>query len=222
MLKLSQMIKALSGIVALVLLFVFFFACKKNDIESRMLDRTNSVIFSDLIPDSTITSIREMQTHGPVPSDSSASLLVDLDQDNLMDFRIFVSTIYEWVSASNPEANYTYVAGIGALRSTDSVAVAGYFGPCEIAHPFALDSVIFDNTVYASLAMSYSVGTLTWPCSAYNLQADTYYGVKLISNGGYKFGWILTSYSSFDHTLTIKEFALNGSINRPVKAGQKN
>jgi len=212
----------LSKSILYIILLIFFFSCKKKTEETIVTPQPDDIFFVDISPDTTITSVREWTSFYvqsiPIPGDSGAGISLDVNHDNIDDIGFGVSHYYNFVSASNPGANYNYHSGIGMNGEKDSIAYKGTSGPCRIAEPFAKDSIISDISTYATSATTYSSGHST-VCHCNAFSGDTYFGFKLTDNGGSNFGWILVSFSS--QKLTIKEFAINRTKNNPIRAGQK-
>jgi hypothetical protein len=156
----------------------------------------------------------------PEPPDSFASISFDLDHDNINDISFGVSTFYYFVSASNPMANYNFSSGISLINNNDLIAYKDSSGPCPIAQPFLKDSIISISSKYIQGASIYSHGFYI-PCYIDGFSEDTYYGIKLSRPGGYIFGWVLINFNNEANKLTLKEFAINKTINKPIKAGQK-
>ncbi|MCX6246614.1 MAG: hypothetical protein NTW10_02670 [Bacteroidetes bacterium] len=64
----------------------------------------------------------------------------------------------------------------------------------------------------------YGEGERTFPVDAPT--GDAYYGFKLGKNGGYLYGWVLLTIDPLTKIVTIKEYAINKTLNKPIKAGQ--
>ncbi|MCX6305451.1 MAG: hypothetical protein NT040_10830 [Bacteroidetes bacterium] len=208
--------------LTIMAMLVFFTSCKKKSEETSHGTPSDDIVYTDISPDTAVTSVRSWQVipYGslPVPKDSSAAILLDLDQDHTIDISIDATTYYKIVSASNPEANYNFQAGI-SMGDKDSVAFRGIsYGTCSIAKPFPADSVISDKSGFTRHAIIYSQGSFPL-CIIAAHQGYIYYGFKLFRNGGYMFGWIQIRFVSM--CLTIKAYAINRTIGRPVRAGQK-
>lgn len=218
--------KSFSKLSAPVLLIMILGCngCKKNTDDSTPIVLPDNILYTDVEPDTSVTSIREWVNYYyswiPVPSDSSATIYFDLDQDGIMDVVTGAYTHYDQVSVSNPEVNYTFGSGFGMVRDTDSVAWVPPAEPCYCAKPFLPDSVIFIDSHYAEGATTSSKYTFAQPCSCNAFSGDTYFGMKMFRSGGYCYGWILMSYPS-SGTLIVKEYAINLTPGKPIKAGQK-
>jgi len=216
--------KHIPGISIMVLAFLIFLSgCKKKSEDNVPVILPDEIAYTDLIPDTTVTSVRRwISVYGdaiPIPSDSSASVSLDLDQDLVNDISLGAYTYYNFVSASNPGANYNYYAGVAMLDVKDSIAfgeIACY--EYRVAKPFPLDSVISDSSRFGRSCILYSRGSFP-TCSIYAPNGDTYLGFKLFRNGGCRYGWIQIRFVSM--SLTIKAFAINRTLNKPIRAGQK-
>ena len=203
-----------------------FISCHKQDEGSNIdnIEIPDNILYTDIIPDTSVTSIRggDSIMGFPIPSDSSASIIFDIDKDNIMDIILGVYTSYYFVSASNPWANYSFGSGIVMINEKNSVAYSEFIGPCALAKAFSIDSIIFNNSSYSRNVFTYSSGSYNSPCYGNSFSGDTYYGIKISKNGGYIYGWILLSFNIGGNKLTAKEFAINKALNKPIKAGQKN
>jgi hypothetical protein len=183
------------------------------------------ILFTDLVPDTTVTSVREWIYAGmgevPVPEDSGASILLDMDRDDLPDMRFSVGTSYQWVSASNPEANYNFSSWLSMIRDPDSVAGHIYHEYCSVALPFLPDSIISSSCEFAPHVLTYHPYTPNSFCFCNTFTGDTYYGFKLSGADGTHFGWVLTAFDYAQNRLVVKEFAINNAAGRSIRAGQK-
>ena len=183
----------------------------------------DSILYTDLIPDTTATSIREWGVgyNIPVPADSFATIKLDVNKDNVFDLKANVGTMYYWVSNINAFANYSYYASLSMLQSSDSIAFYYTNGFCKIASAFNKDSVISENLSYSNHADTYAKGNAWGPCFCNTFNGDTYYGFKISVIGGYNYGWILMSFNVGSNKITVKGYAINKTLNKPIKAGQK-
>jgi|GEM_PF-2900046 len=205
-----------------IILLIFLVSCKKQTEENIVTPQLDDILYIDISPDISCTSIRDWTSlfnwSIPIPDDSSAGLLLDLNQNGIDDMGVGVHHFYSFVSASNPGANYNYSCGIGIVSKTDGIAYKGTSGPCKVAEPFTKDSLISGKSTYYTSARAYSSGhALVCGCDVFS--GDTYFGVKLTNNGIVNFGWVLMSFNS--NVLIIKEFAINRTNNNPIRAGQK-
>jgi hypothetical protein len=209
--------------VVAIFLVVFLTGCKKESQDINPGIISDNIVFTDISPDTAVTSVRYWETlyydRIPVPSDSSAAISLDLDQDDVNDILIVTSTSFDFVSASNPGANYCYKAGFYMIDSSDSIAFNGT--ACDqysIAQVFQKDSIIAGLSGYSRSVKVY-MSTPIMSCYLYAPIGDVYIGFKLFRNGGYKFGWIQIKFVAMN--ITVKEFAVNQTINCPIRAGQK-
>jgi hypothetical protein len=207
--------------VILFLTSLISLGCHKNDktYNSIMQD---DILYTNIQPDTSETSIRYWNLgRFPYPADSTALIYFDVDNDYLMDIYAGIYTHFYWVSASNPDNNYSYGSGLVMVNELDSIAVLDITSPLIIAKHFHIDSIIDNNSKYFPNGSTYKTwsGDNPFTCNTFN--GDTYYGFKISKIGGYNFGWILLSISTSINKLTIKEFAINRTLNKPIKAGQK-
>ena len=89
------------------------------------------------------------------------------------------------------------------------------------AKQYIKDSLIPGNSTFYFLGIMYSEGISSHLPYIPAPAGDAYFGFKLFRNGGFRFGWILLNINPISKTLTIKEYAINKTLNRPLKAGQK-
>jgi hypothetical protein len=182
----------------------------------------DDILYTNIQPDTSETSIRYWNLgQFPYPADSTASIHFDVDNNKLMDIYAYIYTHYFWVSASNPDNNFSYGSGLVMVNEMDSLAVLDITSPLIIAKPFPFDSIIDNNSKYFHNGSAYKTWSGDNPFSCNTFDGDTYYGFKISKTGGYNFGWILMSLSISTNKLTIKEFAINRTLNKPIKVGQK-
>jgi hypothetical protein len=209
----------------LLLALTFLGACNKDNDSNEKVEVKDDILFTDLVPDTTVTSVREWIYAGmgdvPVPDDSGASILLDMDRDDLPDMRFSVGTSYYWVSASNPLANYNFSSGLSMIRDPDAVSGHIYHEYCSVALPFLPDSIISSSCEFAPHVLTYHPYTPNSVCFCNTFTGDTYYGFKLSGADGTHFGWVLTAFDYAQNKLVIKEFAINKAAGKPIRAGQK-
>jgi hypothetical protein len=204
----------------LILLSIQFFSCKKKSEEINNTIPPDDIVYTDFSPDTSFTSVRTWINTGmgtfPVPSDSSAGMGLDFDQDSIINVYVGINTFYEFVSASNPEANYNYSANLAPAQPNDSIASESMGQPK--AKIFKKDSIIPGNSTFYWLGIMYGEGVSTFHVPA--PQGDAYFGFKIAKSGGYQYGWVLLRIDSWSKILTIKEYAINRTLNKPIMAGQ--
>jgi hypothetical protein len=209
--------KQFSTIIAfnIILLFCVCPGCGKKN--SNLPD---DIVYKVFSPDTSFTSIRTWEYDGgwtfPVPSDTSAGMTVDFDRDGMKDIGINIGTFGQFVSASNPEANIDYSSGLSPLHDGDAIACESAFAPK--ARQFVKDSEISDASSYYSFGVTYGEGVSTFDVQP--PEGDAYYGFKLHRDGGYRYGWVLLSIDPTNKILTVKEYAINRTLNNPIRAGQ--
>ena len=96
----------------LLLISLAIIGCsKENDLETEN-PIIESITYTELNPNIQITSVDSLIYHGsgcgyvPSPSDSTASISLDINNDNVVDFTLSCNSWYNFVSASGPCANY--------------------------------------------------------------------------------------------------------------------
>jgi hypothetical protein len=207
-------------IITIIVFSIFIVGCKKNNTETNNVIPPDIIVYTDIYPDTSFTSVNYWYNGWvfplPVPPDSSAGMGLDLNKDGITDVWLNIRTIYEDVSASNPQANYNYSSEIAGNNSKDSVACESPYAPK--AKIFQKDSLISGNSPFYDFGVTYGQGISTFNVTAPT--GDSYYGFKLFKNGGYNFGWVLLNIDPIGKILTIKEYAINMSLNKPIKAGQ--
>ena len=210
------------SIINLFLFCILISSCKKGGDQKNDSILPDKILYTDIDPDTTFTSVRSWFDTGlgtiPYPSDSSAGITLDVDHNGLPDLSLRVFTFYQFVSASSPEANYNYGVIINTYDTKDSVVFDQTSGPCWAAKTFLQDSVISGNFKFTYSASIYASGYSTG-CNVLPKVGDKYYGFKIWNNGNYNYGWILLNFNSMK--LTLKEYAVNLTPNKPIKAGQK-
>ncbi len=197
--------------------------CKKRSDVLPGLPVGDEIIYTDISPDTSFTSVRtwknEIGQDIPVPADSSAGMLLDIDKDKISDMGVGISTSYNFVSASNPAANYNFYSGIYMINNSAGIAYSGTSGSCKVAHSFSNDSVISNKSTYTNSVATFCQGA-SIGCDCNSFAGDTYFGFRLWNNGVYNYGWILLHFD-YSMTITVKEFAINKTVNKSIRAGQK-
>jgi hypothetical protein len=225
--------KHMSNLFIILTLFsvILLCFCKKNNnnnnnTEEYSSNLPDSIVYTNLNPDTSVSSVRKNLSpfSWPPAKDSSASISLDIDHDNITDLKFFAHIRYQFFSASDPQANYDYGLSFGTIRDQDFVAIQQTGPYCYYtARAFNKDSVIFKNSLYSIGQKLYNSGFYYDPCNCNTFSYDTngtYYGFKIYDLGTYEYGWILLSGGG--SILTVKEFAINKTRNKPIKAGQKN
>lgn len=209
-----------STILILAAGLLLFCGCEKEDSPEATV--SDKILYTDLSPDASITSISGWYETGlgsiPIPADSTAYYTIDLNHDSIQDVSVAINTSYYWQSNSNPSANYNFSSWITMIQDSDSVAWSKTSGPMVVAKAFPADSVISDNSSYSPGASTYETGPWFF-CDEFH--GNTYFGVKLYTQKGPLFGWIMLSLDKGRNKIHIREYAINLTPGRSIKAGQK-
>jgi hypothetical protein len=201
--------------------------CKKKNKCSANADLPDSIVYTKLIPDTTVSSVRNNLgwMEWPPEKDSSASIFLDVDHNGTMDIQIFAYVYYHFISASSPQANYDFGLSFGMVRDQDDVAVSQ---PCDHCGnspvcAFKEGSAISDNYRYFKGGIVYNSGAPEYDfCYCNALSSDTvgtYYGFRIYDGGCYKYGWILLYGGG--SALTVEAYAINETKGKSILAGQK-
>src|SRR5690606_29105944 len=108
-------------IIIFVLQSIFIFGCKKNT--------SDNILHSELQPQIEITPVDSLIAHPtcgyvPSPSDSTASISLDIDSDGTDDFTVSYKTWYEFLSASSPcNANYNSRIDISGTSEDKTISI---------------------------------------------------------------------------------------------------
>lgn len=203
---------------------LLFENCKKEktiEAPQTLQIAPDSIEYYDIIPDTTITSVQYYTPWGgTVPSDSSCSLVFDIDSDSTVDFSLSIGHYYHWVSNSNPQANYNYVMSVYSPDSTCRFTRTSYYGPNVLANfiPYATiidTSLLYNNYVTLFANQPYMMGY-----GNYSVLGDNYVGFEFSKNNSKYFGWILVTIQHFN--LTLRSWAINKTANNTIFAGQTN
>jgi hypothetical protein len=148
----------------------------------------------------------------PVPEDSSVQFYIDLNLDSQPDYEITMANWIDYVSASNPCANYSSGITIQGLDSNFKVATTGNFPIAKNFYPEErIDEI--ENWQY----LAYLKLQVPAPPFTTNLQVDVILGLKSIRNNNYFYGWIKLRISA-NGIILVKE-AFNKTPSLAVQAG---
>ena len=151
----------------------------------------------------------------PFPTDSSQSILIDVDKDGLNDFKFTYFTSYNFVSSIDSCENHNSKIVVEAIGSENRVIV-DEDNP-ENVRVFAVDdeikisSSIADNATIFLEDASISEDVILE-------SGNKYLGVKLASN---TVGWIKVYHDRETLKFAILEHAFNRTFQLNIKAGQK-
>ncbi len=186
----------------------------------------DTIEFTVLTPPIVVVSVLYMNPptlqydcYQPVPMDSSSVVSIDVDKDGLNDFSISTSQWYEFHSASMPCNNFQYQSDIRSVHSDNAVAVITLTTRC--AQTFNQGEAISGSLLYSAMAETVRAYWMAMPCNLDKQQGDIYYGFRIKKGDGYVYGWLLMNYDWSGHKMTIREFAINRTVNNKILAGQK-
>ncbi|MBL4715445.1 MAG: hypothetical protein JKX95_02330 [Bacteroidia bacterium] len=210
---------------------IFLVTNCKQDPQFKDL-QINDIIYTDIFPDTTITSIDSLAYNNnwfcyfPYPSVSSKSFYIDLDKDNVDDYEVVISYAYYEMSMSDPCTNNSFSIHIETL-SDDSIAIGD---PSILIEGDTINNS-FRYYKYLYFFANHPLGAsyLIKPKPS----TDFYIGLKLKDNKKFYYGWLnldvngytfyhILSPETFEHSVTIKGYAINKAPNTPILAGQTN
>ncbi len=199
----------------LVLLCCALIACKKEkpDIQSRVLNpyyTLHPVDSFDLHPSGMCQEVI------PFPTDSTASITLDVDQDGNPDFKFTYTNQYQLVSENNPCANYNSVVKVQGINPQQKIAVTSL--STNTISPLPYDENISTLDLFSNAATIYrDDASLTTNFKDFN--GDGYIAIQL-ANGS--LGWIKLRFDYTSFTLEIQSVGYNKTSGSALKAGQTN
>jgi hypothetical protein len=191
---------------------------KENDLEPEN-PIADDIIYTELNPNIQITSVDSLIYHGsgcgyvPSPSDSTASVSFDIDNDNIVDFTLSCNSWYNFVSASGPCANYNTSIVLSGTSNDNKVAISGDY---NIVKKYVLNDVIDNSQQWSNTAML-MLSSASAPFAT-NFNDTVYLCLKINTVQGDYFGWIYIDKNGYD--VTVISYAFNQSVNNSIKAGQ--
>ncbi len=203
-------------ILLFTLLGLFTFSCEKNNTEPQK----DEIVYKDINPDMEIQTVRfyTLQDHSictaniPTPTDSSVTYDMDLDNDQISDFRINVAHSKYTEGYCGHCDRFTYNISIEGLSSKDSIANSSvqYWTPRIFSES---DTINMKNTWLSRAEILLLEG-----CSL-PFQTDFtigYIGVKINKS----FGYIKIEKMS-NNGIRIMESGFNKTENNMIICGQK-
>lgn len=196
---------------------------KENDLESENQVAENpiakSITYTELDPSIQITSVDSLIYHGsgcgyvPSPSDSTASISFDINNDSVVDFTLSCNSWYNFVSASGPCANYNTNIVLTGTSGENKVGIADNY---NIVKRYVLNEEIDNSHQWSNTAML-MLSSATAPFAT-NFNDTVYLGLKINTAQGDYFGWVYIDKNGYD--VTVISYALNQSVNSSINAGQ--
>ncbi len=199
----------------LVVSFIFIVsACRTDSHEDDAV-----IIHTEYSPAVLLTCVDSVIQHPsgcgmiPVPTDSTSSIQIDMDQNGTFDFSITCSTWYQFVSASGPCANYNSSMIISGSSDSNEIALGSLY---NTAKDFEFGDEIFDENSW------FHISTLQLHVATAPFQTDfadeKYVGIRMISPVGYQYGWILLEKIGFK--LYVKSSGIQTCPTKAIQAGQ--
>lgn len=199
----------------LTAIVIMLISCEKEEDDIK----TDNILFSDLDSSITASTVRDwdIEDRGvckvdiPIPGDSSTSIHIDINNDSKTDFIIELSHNY-WVPTQycGHCSIYEYDIKIRGANGSDSIAsmsnspIAAYFGYS--------DKISLNNT-WTNEAILVMRGGCVRPTF---IVGNDYIALKHNN----QIAWMKIEEAP-DNGLTIKNYAINLTENRSIKAGQK-
>lgn len=203
--------------VYIVLFSLVFSSCKKEN-ESTIINNDN-IIYTKLLPNIEVTSVDSLIPHGsgcgdiPSPSDSTASVSIDINNDGAIDYILTCSSWYNFVSASGPCVNYNTNILISGTSNENQIAVTGNY---NVVNLLGLDNTVDSNRTWTQGGTLMSSSVVA-PFS-YNFSGNKYIGVRIKNGQLDNFGWIYLNKTGYK--ITIISYAINLSGNNAISTGQ--
>lgn len=197
-----------------VCLFLIASACRTDSNEDNAV-----IIHTEYIPAVLLTCVDSMIQHPsgcgmiPVPTDSTSTIQIDMDQNGTFDFSITCSTWYQFVSASGPCANYNSSMIISGIDSSNDIAIGNLFNASKY---FEYGVEIFDENSWSHFA-TLQLQAATAPFQT-DFVGEKYIGIRMNSAKGYQYGWILLEKIGFK--LYVKSSGIQSCPTKAIQAGQ--
>ena len=216
MLKFRANLKTQYENLFIFLLLIAVVACKKDK------SIPDSILYKNLDPPiqlNTVNSFKQVDygicsTNYPSPTDSSTFFELDMDSDLQNDFRFEVSH-FNW-SLTNPSyycghcTVFEYEIQVSGLNPNDSISVNNFIvGPKF----YEITSIISASNVWSNSDLIYLQGGCNLPVNF--VFSESYLGVKHKN----KLGWIHIAPFG-NNGIEIREYALNNTVNKSIRAGQ--
>jgi hypothetical protein len=205
-------------ITSIFILIIFAISCRKDKSTDNTISqlKPDNIKYFDFVPDTNVHSVRTFSSlSNVIPSDSSASLKVDLNGDSKTDIEFVATHSTNYI---NP--HYTeYYFGVWISSVDDSLLISSkntVYGD----RPIFYDSLITIQN--DSLWKNHVLLSVSSP------SAGVYFDFKASFIGykiGSKYGWIkISPYSGTSggaNGIIIEKFAINLIENNLIKAGQQ-
>ena len=199
----------------LVVSFIFIVsACRTDSHEDDAV-----IIHTEYSPAVLLTCVDSVIQHPsgcgmiPVPTDSTSSIQIDMDQNGTFDFSITCSTWYQFVSASGPCANYNSSMIISGSSDSNEIALGSLYNTAKY---FEFGDEIFDENSWSHIS-TLQLHVATAPFQT-DFVDEKYVGIRMRSPVGYQYGWILLEKIGFK--LYVKSSGIQTCPTKAIQAGQ--
>ena len=201
-------------IIWIILFGLLAFSCKKNSDEPQKDD----IVYKNINPDKEIQTVSfyTLQDHGictaniPAPTDSIVNYDLDIDNNQVADFRIKVAHT-KYLDYCGHCDVFTYNISIEGLSVDNTVANSA--SPNMIAKFFNASDVVDKNNEWVSLATMVLLEGCALPFQTDF--TDGYIGVKIKNSYGY-----IQLERMSNNGIRILEHGLNKTANNAIKCGQ--
>ena len=160
---------------------------------------------------------------GTVDANVTSSYNIDLNNDQVTDFIIKVSTSSYTFKVATTNT-YKYV-GLSAVSSNEWVHTYKKANGSYFVKPLSSGVFVGSTSNWFGVFNNANMGRSTnstnfFPNSFFIGQGDKYIGVKLNISGGPFYGWIRVNVPSGTNDLTVKDWAFEQTANKLIKTGQ--
>ncbi|QQS50971.1 MAG: hypothetical protein IPM71_15550 [Bacteroidota bacterium] len=195
-------------ILQLTLISIIFFGCGDDNKEESVISYQNINVSINSI---NYTFELYLMCYYASPEDSSASILVDIDNDNNIDLELSVSHHMEYVLPSRCE-DIIETCFIKSISSSYSIAKLNV----NCVKTFNQNESINNNNVWETEAI---INDSFQYCS----NNDTIIiGIRNIEADKINYGWLRCRFDRYRHQLVIFDCAYNLTNNNEIFAGQIN
>ncbi len=200
----------------LILAVIMGTACKKAKSSS-----SSFIQYAEWTPPIQATAVDSMVLHPsgcgltPVPADSTVIVELDIDQDGLTDFILQCTSWYQFVSASDPCANYHQSITISGASEFNNIAIDGNYNAVHILnHGESVGATLnWSNTATLLLASANA------PFST-DFSGNAYLGLQIVANNSHlHFAWL--SLQKTGSQVSLLSWAIQKSESTSIQAGQR-
>lgn len=216
---------------SVIFLSVLLFSCEEDEelLHSPMAPppAPDTIIYTD-IPDFSLITVFDSTLPGvtwiPLPQDTLISDSIDVDLDGIYDVKFYLKHWYDFVSASNPSANYGCSISVGTIQPTDTIAF--YDTHYWWIEDLYLNDIVDDNLnfgyyPYPAIGRYISYQKVgTGPPAIHNFTGEKYVGFKMFRNNKTMFGWVRIESVGYNGVI-VKDFAVNTTNGNSIRCGQQ-